>query len=298
MRTKIIYEDKFIIVAYKPAGLATQTAKVGQSDMVSELKNYMVSCQARNIAVIGTSAGDDMALKGTAARKNKTALKRTSVYLGVIHRLDQPVEGLLIFAKDERTAAALTAQLGRGTLNKQYYAVICGQPSAKEGELVDYLCKDGTSGNSARAQVVTEKMGRSWQEGKHASGGDCSEKISDAKRAVLQYKIVKTIFVQVSGSSFSQISEIESTKSQISLADIHIDTGRFHQIRAQMAHAGMPLLGDSKYGTEESMALGRQLGVRNVALCAYRLDFTHPVTKKKMTFKVQPEGKIFTLDCE
>lgn len=286
MRTKILYEDQFIIVAHKPAGLATQTAKVGQPDMVSELKNYMASHPARNIAMIGAPASDTMAVKDAAARKKKPASQGTSVYLGVIHRLDQPVEGLLIFAKDKRAAAALTAQLGQGTLNKQYYAVICGQPAAEEGELVDYLCKDGAGGNSAIAQVVTEKMGPASQEGKHVPAGDCSGEFLDAKRAVLQYRIVR------------QMTAYVSLEKQIFLADIHIDTGRFHQIRAQMAHAGMPLLGDSKYGTEQSMALSRELGVRNVALCAYRLEFTHPVTKKKMSFQVEPEGKIFTMDCE
>lgn len=221
MRTKIIFEDAAIMIAHKPAGLATQTAKVGQQDMVSELKNYLASGQRGKVP-----------------------------YLGVIHRLDQPVEGLLVFAKEKSAAAALTKQLGQGTLNKQYYAVICGKPCGNTGELVDYMYKD----SAGKAQMVTGQQ----------------EKYPEAKKAVLQYKIVEEI----------------SSDKEIFLADIHIDTGRFHQIRAQMAYAGMPLLGDSKYGNETSLALSKELGIRNVALCAYCIELQHPVTKEKMKFTI------------
>lgn len=255
MRTAIIYEDEHILVVRKPAGLATQTAKVGQQDMVSELKNYLASGQ-----------------KGKAP------------YLGVIHRLDQPVEGLLVFAKTKQAAAVLTKQLGNGTLNKQYYAVICGKPVGESGELVDYLYKDA----GGKAQIVTGKEVEERDtecfdaecSGVKCSDTECSDvKDFDAKAAVLQYKIVKELF----------------TGQPLFLADIRIDTGRFHQIRAQMAHAGMPLLGDSKYGSEKSMALSRQYGIRNVALCAYRLELIHPVTGKQLSFTVEPEGKAFSI---
>ncbi len=228
MRTTIIYEDGHVIVAHKPAGLATQTAKVGQQDMVSELKNYLASGQKGKVP-----------------------------YLGVVHRLDQPVEGILVFAKNQKAAAALTKQLGAGTLNKQYYAIICGKPEQKTGELVDYLYKN----TAGKAQVVTGQQ----------------TQFPEAKKAVLQYKIMNRM----------------STEQEIFRADIHIDTGRFHQIRAQMAHAGMPLLGDSKYGSEVSLAWSRELGIRNVALCAYSVEFVHPVTGKKLSFAVEPEGMIW-----
>lgn len=219
MKTEILYEDKHILVAYKPAGLATQTAKIGQQDMVSELKNYL-----------------------------KTP------YVGVVHRLDQPVEGILVFGKTKEATAALNKQLGQGTLNKQYYAVICGKPSETSRELVDYLYK--TKDN--RAEIVSADKASSV----------------DAKKAVLQYQIVQDT-------------------PEFCLADIHIETGRFHQIRCQMACHGMPLLGDSKYGTEVSRKLSETLAVRNVALCAYRIELQHPVTKEKIDTRVTPKGKIF-----
>ncbi len=244
MRTSIQYEDKEILVVYKPAGLATQTAKVGQADVVSELKNY---------------------LKGG--------------YVGVVHRLDQPVEGLLVFAKTKAAASSLTAQLSKGILNKHYYAVICGQPTVSEGELVDYLTK--TSDNRAQ---VTEQGG-------------------DAKKAILSYKILESTVVADcytskkaldEDSSNTFLSDIDSKDKAISLADITIQTGRFHQIRAQMSHAGYPLLGDQKYGNDISNQLSKTLNVRNVALCACEITLEHPTTKKTMNFQTKPQGIIFT----
>lgn len=225
MKTEIIYEDNELLVVHKPAGLATQTAKAGQADIVSELKNYL-KCS----------------------------------YLGIIHRLDQPVEGLLVFAKTKKSAAALSLQLKEGTLNKQYYAVICGKPMAEQGELVDYLYKD------------TLKTGRAVV----AAPQDIS-RYPDAKRAVLQYRLL-------------QYAE----EADLSLLEIHIDTGRFHQIRAQMSHAGMALLGDAKYAGEAVRKRGEELGIRNVALCAFCISFQHPVKKRKMDFRIKPQGKIFS----
>ena len=232
MRIQIIFEDRDVIVIYKPAGLATQTAKIGQPDAVSELKNYL----AKQTAGSGKAAGGP--------------------YLGIIHRLDQPVEGLLVFAKNKRAAASLTAQLTdreAGSLNKQYYAVVCGKPASEEGELVDYMYKDETG----KAVIADE-----------------------AKKAILRYH---------------QIKAEQSPSGEIfSLLDISIDTGRFHQIRAQMAHAGTPLLGDAKYGDERSKALTQELGVRNTALCAYLLEFIHPVSGEKRSFRVRPQAAVFS----
>lgn len=246
MKTKIIYEDAHILVCYKPAGLATQTAKVGQQDMVSELKNY---------------------LAGKSAAANRAGAKAVQPYLGIIHRLDQPVEGLLVFAKNSSAAARLTSSLGQGTLNKQYYAVVCGQPCKKSAELVDYLTKDPATGSA----IVAESISAS---GAAVAAGDGRE----ARKAVLQYQVVKQL----------------STPTPMALLDIHIDTGRFHQIRAQMAHAGLPLLGDSRYGSQQSRQSSQALNVRSVALCAYRITLKHPVTGKLLDFAENPKGQIFS----
>lgn len=250
MRTEIVYEDEDILVCYKPAGLAVQAGRVGQADMVSELKNYLAGRQR----TVPQGAGQQRAGKQTGG----------APYLGLVHRLDQPVEGLLVFGKTKKAAGELSAQLGTGILNKQYYAVICGQPDEKSGELVDYLCKTADH----RARVVTDRKEREE---------------TGAKRGVLQYRMLESREVLANG-----------VEHLISLMEIHIDTGRFHQIRAQMAYAGFPLLGDRKYGDVGALALSAELGISNAALCAFQAAFQHPVTHKKMSFTAKPRGKAFS----
>lgn len=274
MRPRIVYQDDAVIVAYKPAGLATQTARVGQADMVSELKKELAACE-RAQGTAGNSAGKDGGKSGVQNRKTQPA------YLGVVHRLDQPVEGLLVFAKNSKAAAELSKQLTEGSLNKQYFAVVCGKPAAKAGELVDYMIKSKDN----VAQIVERSENHTINTEKEACKPDCTKQTAtkgdvqgkDIKKAVLKYKILEDV----------------STPATLALADIHIETGRFHQIRCQMAHAGMPLLGDLKYGNDVSVELGRKLGIRNVALCAHKLVFRHPVTQRKMSFEIKPENKAF-----
>lgn len=220
MQIKIIYQDADIVVVHKPAGLATQTARVGQSDVVSELKKEL-----------------------------KTQ------YLGVISRLDQPVEGLLVFARTKEAAAALTRQLETGELRKRYRAVVCGKPAAPQGCYVDYLVK--TRENIAK--VYPEK-------GSHPA---------DAKKAVLHYETVA------------------DAQEGCTLLDVTIDTGRFHQIRAQLAAHGLQLLGDRKYGTSESLVLTQEKHIPNVALCACRLKLRHPATGRELEWRITPEGEVF-----
>ncbi len=277
MKTNILYEDNDIFVVYKPAGLGVQTVKAGQQDVVSELKNYLRQHKKQ--------------------QRHSQAADASVPYLGIIHRLDQPVEGLLVFAKNKKAAAFLSRQMQEqgngGTLHKQYYAVLCGKPVAEKGELVDYLYKNKEN----MAEI--------------AAGPECS----GAKRASLKYHVLQVFRIKnLSGDEVVEdavsIQTEESTgkpggmqaeegtgKSggmQVVLADIHIQTGRFHQIRAQMAHAGTPLLGDMKYGNEETKALSRRLKLQQVALCAYSLTFLHPVSRKEMRFQIQPRGRAFS----
>lgn len=244
MRTKIIYEDNDIIVIQKPAGIAVQTAQVGRIDVVSELKNYM--------------------------GKNP--------YLGVIHRLDQPVEGLLVFAKNPKAAANLSAQLTKEDFCKEYLAVVCGKPAENSGELVDYLVKDGAVARvceNVSGEVQSAGQNSRQDNGKTAGGA----KADVSKLATLHYERKET--KEIAGE-------------EISLLKIRLETGRFHQIRVQMSHAGYPILGDTKYGSEKSRQVSTEAGVRNVALCAYRLCFKHPVQKKVLEYVITPQGEAFT----
>lgn len=237
MQTQIVYEDEAVLVIRKPAGLATESAGIGRKDVVSELKNYV-------------------------AKKNPGKMP----YLGIVHRLDQPVEGLLVFAKTKKAAENLTAQLGKGTLKKEYLAVVCGKVPENTGRLVDYLAKEkGMAVVKNAADAKTEKDVDAQTE--KAAG-------PQAKKAVLTY---------------TKKAETE----KFTLLAVQIETGRFHQIRAQLSHAGFPILGDEKYGSEESKELSREKKIRFTALCAASLSFRHPVTGKFIAFTQAPQNPAF-----
>ena len=212
----IQYEDKELLVIYKPAGLATQSARVTSPDLVSSVMRH---------------------------------LKGAPVY--VVHRLDQPVEGLLVLAKTKQAAAGLSKQLQAGTLNKQYYALVYrgAEELPKEEILADYLWKNP---QTQKAEIVAQASGK-------------------GKQAKLHYRVM-------------------TGKDDIALLDVRIETGRFHQIRAQLAHAGFPILGDQKYGTQTSMERSEELGIKNVSLFAYALTFTHPKTGKQMEFQAKTQN--------
>ena len=143
---EIIYEDKDIIVCHKPAGVPTQSNRIGTKDMVSILKNHLI----KNTA------------KKTASREP---------YLAVIHRLDQPVEGLLVFAKTPAAAKELSRQLTTSGFGKYYRAQALGIFEHNEGTLEDYLVKDGRT-NTSRV---------------------CEENVPDAKYARLHYRVIHTL---------------------------------------------------------------------------------------------------------
>lgn len=217
MKFDILFEDEHLIVCYKPAGIPTQTGKLGEQDMVSLLKNY---------------------LKGA--------------YVAVVHRLDQPVEGLLVFAKSPFAAKELNRAIQGAGFGKYYQVVLRGIPKEKVGTLEDYLVKDGHT-NTSRVCKPTEK---------------------DAKKAVLSYEVLATG---------------KDEDNDISLVKVKLDTGRHHQIRVQMANMGYPIWGDAKYNT----APMQDRRFRHIALCAYKLEFVHPKTKKKMEFEMEPKGEGF-----
>lgn len=179
----IIYEDADIILVHKPAGVATQTKRLGQQDMESLLKNYR-------------------------------AKKGEPPYIGVVHRLDQPVEGIMVFAKNQKAAASLSKQVQQHVIGKYYYAITKSTPIDKKSVLEDYLLTDKKT-NVTR--VVRE------DEREHMSNS------KDAKKAKLEYEVV-------------------DVKDDKTLICIKLHTGRQHQIRVQMANMGCPLIGDSKYG--------------------------------------------------
>lgn len=212
---KILFEDAWVLVCVKPAGMPAQGDGASTMDMVSYLKNYL-------------------AKKGTKGEP----------YIGLVHRLDRPVGGVMVFAKTQEAAAALSLQIQKHQMEKWYLAVLTGTLKGKEGTLKDYLMKDGKTNLST---VV-------------------SKDTKGAKAATLTYKVLKTKFEE---------------GQQYTLAEIHLETGRHHQIRVQMANAKAGLYGDTKYNP----LFMNQSGWVDLGLYAYHLSFTHPKTRKKLSFE-------------
>lgn len=245
MQTQILYEDNDILVCYKPAGIATQTGGFAKMDVVSELKNYLV----------------------------KEGKKEP--YLGLIQRLDQPVEGVLVFGKNSKATAALNQQVTDKTMKKQYLAAVFiedisdsdnsfwkekeSHPVGEQITLTDYLQKDSKT-NLSKVVSTNNK-----------------EAVKAAKKAELTYTILK---------------KEKINQGYILYVKIDLHTGRHHQIRVQLSHVGMPLLGDLKYGTDLSKQVSQKLFVPDVALCAQTIQFRHPSSKKPLSFTIKPQKTI------
>jgi 23S rRNA pseudouridine1911/1915/1917 synthase len=219
----ILLEDPEILVLHKPSGVPVQSAGFGTMDLESGIKNYL-------------------------ARKNPDKMP----YVGIVHRLDQPVEGVIVFAKTPAAAKELSRQLTSGSFGKYYLAMTDQKPPKESGELTDWLYKEGRKNISK----VVEKN------------------TPGSKRASLHYEVLKE----------TEDPRVETGRKY--LIRIKLDTGRHHQIRVQMAHAGMPLLGDRKYHPQEKSGYP-------LALCSCSLEFTHPKQKKQMKFEIEPKGEAF-----
>lgn len=224
----IFYEDNEIIVVEKPVGIESQTARGFEPDMVSEIKKHI----------------------------NKLSTVKTEPYVGVIHRLDKPVGGIMVYAKTQKAAAALSAQAANGKMSKKYCAVVCGKLVDNVGNYVDYLLKDGKTNTSK----IVDKG------------------IKGAKQAKLNYRVLKTI---------------EEDGKILSFVEIELLTGRHHQIRVQMAGHDTPLWGDNKYNPEFNPSLNRGAKRGSVALCSCYLAFTHPGNGRRMEFRMEPQTAIF-----
>ncbi|MBP5152285.1 MAG: RluA family pseudouridine synthase [Lachnospiraceae bacterium] len=215
---EILFEDKHIIVVNKPSGIPVQTDKIGEKDLLSILRSHL-----------------------------KEQGEAPEVF--PVHRLDQPVSGLVVLAKTHEAAAALSKGIQGDSFSKDYRAKVF-MPSgflenkASSFELKDYLLKQKDN---------TSKVVPAGTRG--------------AKEAVLTYEIAGT-------------DPAAGTAELL----VHLKTGRHHQIRVQLSHAGLPILGDRKYGTKESLEVSDSLGIGTIALTAYRLKFIHPATGKAMEF--------------
>ena len=179
---KVLYEDNHIIVVKKDPNIPSQADKTGDIDMLSIIKEYLKE------------------------KYNKPG----NVYLGLVHRLDRPVGGVMVFAKTSKAAGRLSTQVREKVFKKEYLTVVDGKLAKRSGTLEDYLYKDERNNMS---KVVNKDK-------------------KNAKLAKLDYEVI-----------------IYNEVKNLSLLKINLHTGRHHQIRVQLAHVGHSIFGDQKYGT-------------------------------------------------
>ena len=202
IKLNILYEDNHIIVVFKPAGILSQADKTGDDDMLTLIKKYIKE------------------------KYNKPG----NVYLGLVHRLDRQVSGIMVFAKTSKAASRLSEEIRNNKMHKKYRAIIHGYLDKKEGTLINRIEKL----DNKKVLIDTPS----------------------GKEAILNYKVIKE-------------------KNNLSLVDIDLVTGRYHQIRIQFASINHSLLGDYLYN---------KMDTNNLALVSYSLSFIHPTTKEKMNF--------------
>lgn len=224
-KLNILFEDEYMLACVKPCGVPSQGDKSNDSDMVTLLKEYLFD----------NSEIDD------------------EPYLAVIHRLDRPVGGVMIFAKTPEVAAKLSDDMQDGNIIKYYQAIVTGELPDDSGELVDYLVRDGKTNTS---KVVAKGT-------------------KGAKEARLYYEVLDVF---------------ETDEGVLSYILIELETGRHHQIRAQMANKGCGIWGDTKYNPQFAKVKKKYM---EIGLYSSRIELNHPVTGEKLVFKNEPEGKAF-----
>ncbi len=211
----VIYEDNHLLALYKPSGLLVQAD------------------QTKDISLL------ELAKQWIKARYNKPG----HVFLGMVHRLDRPVAGVVLFCRTSKAAARISDQFREKTVKKRYLAVVEGVMKQSSGTLEHYL---------ERTQTATSRI----VPGKTAAG----------RAARLYYRVLD--------------ADESST-----LVSIDLETGRHHQIRAQFAHIGFPVMGDLRYGASAPMP------DKQISLFAQSLSVLHPVSKAPLALSCPlPQG--------
>ncbi len=205
-----------------------------------EDNHLLVVLKEQNLACCPDDSGDDNLLDLLKEDLRVRYQKPGNVYLGLVHRLDRPTGGVMVFAKTSKAAARLSLQMKAGDFVKRYLAVLVGAPETKAARLSNYLKKNPVNNTVYLSTPGTD----------------------GAKLAVLDYRVLEE-------------------KSGLALTDILLHTGRSHQIRVQMEGISHPVYGDLRYGGERAKK-------GKLALWAYSLSFSHPVTHERMRFMAEP----------
>lgn len=216
----VLYEDNHIIVVNKQAGEIVQGDKTGDTPLSDLVKDY--------IKVKYDKPGE--------------------VFLGVVHRLDRPVSGVVLFARTSKALSRLNAMFAsHEKVQKTYWAIVANPPREERGTLIHWLTRDEKA-NKARAY---------------------DREVPGSKRAVLDYELV-------------------GRSDRYYLLEVHLHTGRHHQIRCQLAKMGCPIKGDLKYGAPRSNPDG------SISLHARRLCLEHPVSHETVNVAADvPNDKLW-----
>ncbi len=218
----VVYEDNHIIIVNKESGEIVQGDKTGDKPLSENVKEYIKEAYA----------------------------KPGNVFLGVVHRLDRPVSGLVVFARTSKALSRLNDMFRNGDIHKTYWALTRTCPSKEEGTIESWL-------------VRNEKQNKSYS---------YTTERPNAKKAILKYKVI-------------------GRSDNYTLIEVHLLTGRHHQIRCQLASIGCPIKGDLKYGAKRSNPDG------SISLLSRRVEFVHPVSKQHIIAEAPlpdaPEWKAF-----
>lgn len=207
MEDQIVFEDNHMIVINKKVGQLVQGDKTGDESLLDSIKNFI------------------------KIRDGKPG----NVFLGLVHRIDRPTSGLVIYAKTSKALSRLTQMINNREIKKTYWAVVTKEHIAPSQRLVHYLKKNEKNNKAIVFPKATE----------------------GAKEAILTYTVLKKL-------------------DRYLLLEIDLETGRHHQIRAQLSKHGVPIKGDLKYGSPRSNLDG------GINLHARKLRFVHPVTKENI----------------
>lgn len=221
----VLFEDNHIIIVVKPIGILSQSDSSHDPDLLTEVKKYVKT------------------------KYNKPG----NVYVGLIHRLDRNVGGVMVFAKTSKAANRLNSQITEKRFKKKYVAVVEGRVENNSGELKHFLIKD----KHTNTALVFNKL------------SDAPKSIGEEKpkESILRYRVIKRV-------------------GDKSLLDIDLLTGRFHQIRAQLAHIGHPIVGDLKYNNKNNaIVISKKVFPY---LWAYKLTIYHPVSNEKLDYVSNP----------
>ena len=219
---KVVYEDNHIIIVYKESGEIVQGDKTGDVPLSDIVKDYI---------------------------KEKYH-KPGAVFLGVAHRLDRPVSGLVVFARTSKALTRLNKMFAEGEVHKTYWAIVEAKSEKRgvEGEETASLDSWKTLSHWI---IRNEKQNKSYA---------YDHEVPHSKKAVLRYRIM------AHGEHYD-------------LVEVNLMTGRHHQIRCQLSAIGSPIKGDLKYGARRSNPDG------SISLLSHKVEFIHPVSKEKISIE-------------